>query len=89
MNTSNTFDNAMKFFVWLQGCIGIFFMYKCLSYPETSMVLCTIAGITICVLVLISALTLTNSMNQFYYDIADLDKSINDLTITIKKDKLP
>ena len=84
MHPNINFDNFMKFLVWLQGCLGIFFMYKCLSYKDTSIALCIVAGITIVLLVVIAAMSLTSSLNEFFYDIADLDKSIVDLNNTIK-----
>lgn len=85
MADQSKFNNAMKFFIWLQGCIGIFFMYKCLTYPEVNIFLCLIAGVTICALVLISALTLTDSLNQFYFDIAHLNESVRELNKTMKR----
>ena len=87
MERGFNFDNFMRFLIWLQGLIGIFFMYKCISYPEINIWLCTVAGVTIVSIILCSALLLTNSLNQFYYDIADLDQSVKDLTANIKKRK--
>lgn len=89
MDNGFNFDNLMKFLIWLQGIIGIFFMYKCISYPEINIMLCAIAGITIVAIILCSALLLTNSLNQFYYDIADLDNSVKDLNVSIKKSTKP
>lgn len=80
-----SFNNFMRFLVWIQGIIGIFFMYKCLSYPGINIWLCLIAGITIVCILLISAILLTNGLNDFYYDIGNLDVSIKSLTSEIKK----
>jgi len=87
MNNYN-FDNFMKFLIWIKGVIGIFFMYKCLSTPKASIWLCLIAGITIVCILLVSSILLTNSLNGFYYDIADLDESVKKLNSTIKTRQL-
>lgn len=79
------FDNFMRFLIWIQGIIGIFFMYKCISYPKINVFLCLIAGVTIVSIILCSALLLTNCLNDFYYDIAELDSSINKLNSSIEK----
>jgi len=79
------FDNFVKFLILLQGTIGIFFMYKCISYPEINVWLCFVAGITIVSIILSSTLLLTNCFNSFYYEIADLDQSIKNLNSTIQR----
>lgn len=85
MDTKFCFNDFMKFLIWVQGIIGIFYMYKCIQYPEISVTMCAIAGITIVAIVLCSSLLLTDSLNQFYYDIAELDQSVKNLNSTIKE----
>jgi hypothetical protein len=60
-------------------------MYKCLAYPNIKISLCVVAGVSIVCILLISALLLTNGMNEFYYDIGELDLSVKDLNNTIKR----
>jgi len=87
MENKFNFNNFMRFLIWIQGIVGIFFMYKCISYPSINVKLCLITGITIVLIILTSALLLTNSLNNFYYEIGNLDQSIKELNTNIRKIK--
>ena len=83
-NNNNSFNNLMKFLTWMECIVGIFFMYKCLTYPKISLWLVLIAGVTIVSIIISSGILLTDSLNQFYYDIASLDQSVKSLDKTMQ-----